>query len=109
MMEAKLGFEMRKLRLPLDAILPVRQVKDPQNGGTRYKTILASLKEVGLVEPLVVHPQKDAPGKYLLLDGHFRYHALKEMGQTEADCIVSTDDEGFTYNARVNRLNPMSH
>lgn len=107
MSEAKLGFEMRKVRLALEAILPVRQVKDPNESGPRYKTIRASIKEVGLVEPLVVHPTKGAAGKYLLLDGHFRYFALKELGQTEADCILSTDDEGFTYNARVNRLNPI--
>ncbi len=107
MSEPKLGFEMRKLRLPLDAILPVRQVKDLQNCGVRYKTILTTIKEAGLIEPLVVHPHKDGTGKYLLLDGHFRYFALKELGEVEADCIVSTDDEAFTYNARVNRLNPV--
>jgi hypothetical protein len=36
-----------------------------------------------------------------------RYHALKELGQTEADCLISTEDESYTYNARVNRLNPI--
>ena len=61
-----------------------------------------------MIEPLVVHPQKGAPGKYLLLDGHLRHFALKELGETEADCIVARDDECFTYNARVNRLNPIA-
>jgi RNA polymerase sigma factor (sigma-70 family) len=56
----------------------------------------------------VVHPQKDAAGKYFLLDGHLRLVALRELGETEADCIVANDDESFTYNARVNRLNPIS-
>ncbi len=107
MSDAKIGFEMQKLSLALDAILPVRKIKEPQESGTRYKAILASIKEVGLVEPLMVHPAKEASGKYLLLDGHFRYFALKELGITSADCIVSIDDEGFTYNARVNRLNPI--
>jgi hypothetical protein len=69
--------------------------------------ILVSLKEVGLVEPLVVHPQKGVPGKYLLLDGHLRFFALKELGQTSADCIVANDDECFTYNARISRLPPI--
>ncbi|MCI0541071.1 MAG: hypothetical protein L0Z50_38200 [Verrucomicrobiales bacterium] len=62
---------------------------------------------MGLVEPLVVYPQKDGPGKFMLLDGHLRYFALKELGETSADCIVSTDDEGFTYNARISRLAPI--
>jgi ParB-like chromosome segregation protein Spo0J len=41
---------------------------------------------------------------YLLLDGHMRIQAMRELGATEVNCIVSIDDEGFTYNKRVNRL-----
>jgi hypothetical protein len=29
------------------------------------------------------------------------------LGETEADCLISTQDESYTYNARVNRLNPI--
>lgn len=107
MNELKLGFEMRRIRLPLSAILPLRQVKDSQKKVTRYKTIVASIKAVGLLEPLVVYPQKDGQGTYVLVEGNVRYAALKDLGETEADCIISTDDESFTYNARVNRLNPI--
>jgi ParB-like chromosome segregation protein Spo0J len=108
MSDMKIGFEMRKIRVPLADILPVRQVKDPQKNIRRYRTIRESIREVGLIEPLVVHPQKGAPGKYLLLDGHLRCVALQELGETEADCIIASDDESFTYNARVNRLNPIA-
>ena len=107
MSDAKIGFEMRKIRLSLADILPVRQIKDPQKNIRRYKTIRASIKEVGLVEPLMVHPQKGGAGTYLLLDGHLRYFALKELGETEADCIIANDDESFTYNARISRLAPI--
>ncbi|HEY5297275.1 MAG TPA: plasmid partitioning protein RepB C-terminal domain-containing protein [Verrucomicrobiae bacterium] len=107
MNEMKIGFEMRKIRLALVDISPMRQIKDLHKGIMRYKKILASIKEVGLVEPLVVYPQKDAPGKYLLKNGHLRYVALKELGETSADCIIATDDECYTYNARVSRLPPI--
>ena len=103
----KLGFEKRRLTLPLAAILPLRQVKDPVQNIRRYRTILSSIREVGLVEPLMVHPQAGANDTYLLLDGHLRFHALKELGATEVECLVATDDEGFTYNARINRLAPI--
>jgi ParB/RepB/Spo0J family partition protein len=99
---------MRRVRIALADILPVRHVKDPQDNIKRYRTIRASIKEVGLIEPLVVYPQKGAPGKYLLLDGHLRHYALKDLGRTEAECIIASDDESFTYNARVNRLNPIA-
>jgi ParB-like chromosome segregation protein Spo0J len=107
MSDLKLGFEMKKVRLPLSDVLPVRQIKEPHNI-KRYRTIRASIKEVGLIEPLAVFPQRESPGKYLLLEGHLRLVALKELGETEADCIVATEDESFTYNARVNRLNPIA-
>jgi ParB-like chromosome segregation protein Spo0J len=107
MTDIRVGFEMRKIRLSLAVILPVRQIKDPQKNIRRYRTIRASIKEVGLIEPLMVHPQKDGSGTYLLLDGHLRYFALKELGDTEADCIIANDDESFTYNARISRLAPI--
>ena len=72
MTDVKIGFEMQKIRLSLAVILPVRQLKDPQKNIRRYQKIRASIKEAGLVEPLVVHPQKDTSGTYLLLDGHLR-------------------------------------
>ena len=108
MSNLKIGFEMRKIVVPLSDILPVRRVNDPQSNIRRYRTIRASIKEVGLIEPLVVYPQKGSPGKYLLLDGHLRHFALKDLGIMAAECIVARDDECFTYNARVNRLNPIS-
>jgi hypothetical protein len=108
MNDPKLTFEMKKIQLALADLLPVRLIKDPQNNIKRYRTIRASIKEVGLIEPLVVYPQKGTAGKYLLLDGHLRVFALKELGKTEAECIIAIDDECFTYNARVNRLNPIA-
>jgi ParB/RepB/Spo0J family partition protein len=104
MSNAKIGFAMKKIRLPLENILPVRQITEAQKKANRYETILASLKVVGLVEPLVVFPQKGQPGKYMLVNGHMRYYAMKELGMTSADCIIANDDEGFTYNARISRL-----
>jgi hypothetical protein len=104
MSDAKVGFTMKKTRLLLEDILPVRQTTEAKKSANRYETILASLKVVGLVEPLVVYPQKDQPGKFILVNGHMRYCAMKELGMTAADCIIAKDDESFTYNARISRL-----
>ena len=41
---------------------------------------------------------------YILLDGHLRLEVLKELGHTSARCLVSTDDEAYTYNKRVSKL-----
>ena len=107
MSEMKIGFEMRKIRLALEDILPMRLVKAEEKDTYRFKAIIGSIPEVGLVEPLVVYPQKDAPGKYMLKNGHLRYFALKDLGKSEADCLIATDDECYTYNARISRLPPI--
>jgi hypothetical protein len=100
----KVAFELTPLRLQITQILPIRKIDDPAKQFTRYSAILTSIKEVGMIEPLMVYPQKGAPNTYLLMDGHLRLHPLKTLGHAEADCLVSTDDEGFTYNARINRI-----
>lgn len=102
----KIGFELQKIELPLDVLLPIRSVKSPHNL-TRYETIVKSIPQVGLIEPLMVFPLHDKPGFYLLVDGHLRFLALKQLGKTTAECIITKDDECFTYNARVSRLQPI--
>ena len=104
MSTASLGFELKQITLALDSILPSRPLEGPGKHTRRYPTILASVREIGLVEPLMVYRRKET---YILVDGHQRYKALKETGATHAECIVSTDDEAFTYNARISRLAPI--
>jgi ParB-like nuclease domain len=70
----------------------------------KYAQIATSMHELGIIEPPVVARDQTHPGKYLLLDGHSRIEVLKDKGQTEVTCLISTDDEAFTYNKRVNRL-----
>lgn len=102
-----IGFEKRRIILPLDRILPVRIIKDPDKTMTRYQIIVASIREIGVVEPLMVYPQKGNEGFYLLMDGHYRLHALRELGIPEVECLISLEDESFTYNARISRLPPI--
>ena len=68
----KIAFELRKIQVPIGDLLPLRKINDPVNTIKRYKAILVSLKEVALIEPLMVYPQTDMPGKYLILAGHLR-------------------------------------
>jgi len=53
---------MKTIRLLLENILPVRQITESAQKSQRYETILASLKVVGLVEPLVVFRKKASRG-----------------------------------------------
>jgi len=93
--------------LSLDLLLPLRKLPAAIRNSEKYKCILASIKEVGLIEPLIVYPQKGTPNQYLLLDGTIRLDILKALGETEAFCLKATDDEAFTYNHKVNQLSPI--
>jgi len=99
-----MGFEQKGLRLLIADIQPLRLIGDAVIGSAKYAQIVASMREVGIIEPLVVARDRVGDGKFLLLDGHLRLAVLKNMGETEVDCLISTDDEAFTYNRRVNRL-----
>jgi RepB plasmid partitioning protein/ParB-like nuclease domain len=100
----KMAFEGAELRVAIAHIQPLKLVSSAIKKTPKYVQIAASIREVGIVEPPVVARDHSEPGKYLLLDGHLRIDVLKDMGQTDVTCIVSTDDEAFTYNKRVNRL-----
>lgn len=99
----KISFGKERLRLPLDKILPVRVIKDPEKSVSRYQSIVSSIRDIGVIEPLMVYPQKGNEGCYLLMDGHLRLHALRELGIPEVDCLVTFDDESFTYNEEDQR------
>jgi transposase len=99
-----LGFDPNAILVPLDKLLPSRKIAIGLLQSRKYRQILASIREVGVIEPLSVIPADAAAGSYLLLDGHVRVVAMRELGYTEASCLIATDDEGYTYNTRINRV-----
>ena len=90
--------------IALGDLSPLRPVTDAVRRTRKYSQIVASVREIGMVEPLMVARDRKTPGKYLVLDGHLRLEVLKELGEEEALCLVAADDEAYTYNNRINRL-----
>jgi hypothetical protein len=103
--KVRMAFEPRGIVLPLEKILPRKQIRESSKYTARYQRIVASIKVVGIVEPLIVFPHNKRKGEYLLLDGHLRLEALKELGESETFCLIATDDEAFTYNHHVCVMN----
>jgi hypothetical protein len=99
-----LGFEPDCVVVPVSKMLPVKSLRKSVKDSQKYRQIAASIMEIGLVELPVVARHNDPPDSYLLLDGHLRVEILKDMGRTEVECLISTDDEGYTYNKRISRL-----
>lgn len=53
--------------------------------------IADSIREHGIVEPLIVRPHKDRDGDYEILMGHRRFVAAREAGKLTVPCVVRED------------------
>jgi ParB-like chromosome segregation protein Spo0J len=100
----KIAFQRSVITLPLTAILPRKKMGESVKRSVKYRRIAASIAEVGIIEPIVVTRVKGQSDSYMLLDGHVRLEIIQKHGVTSVDCLVASDDEGFTYNKRVNHL-----
>lgn len=99
-----LGFDLETWQIPLEELLPSKKVPDGVMTTRKFRQIVSSIREIGLIEPLsVIKPDENASG-FLLLDGNLRVLALKELGQDTAPCLIAKDFETYTYNHRINRL-----
>jgi len=103
MSQIALGFIPHPTSITFDKLLPSRKLPENVAASKKYKQIIESLRSVGLIEPLIISPLA-TDGTHVLLDGHTRLLAMKELGLTESLCLISTDDETYTYNNRINRL-----
>ena len=90
--------------LPVAALLLLKKVDEPIKLSSKYLQIARSVAEIGIIEPLVVARHRDNSGRFLLLDGHIRHAVLMGLGVAEVRCLVSLDDEGYTFNKRISRL-----
>lgn len=100
----KLSFQDETKRILLSDLIPLKALRPGVKESKKYAQIMSSVRAIGLVEAPVVAPNPNQSGKFLLLDGHLRIEALRDLGVIEVECIVSMDDESYTYNKRINRL-----
>ena len=86
------------LDIPIVKLIP----RNVRTVGTKVRQrIEASLRAVGLIEPLIVYPLGD---NYEILDGGLRYQILLEMGVETVPCLIGQQREAFTGNRMVNQL-----
>lgn len=84
MTHVPLGFVPEPLAVPLDKILCTRKAPSGLAVSRKFRQIRSSIEEVGLIEPLSVTPADQRLGQHILLDGHMRIIALRELGYHEA-------------------------
>jgi RepB plasmid partitioning protein/ParB/Sulfiredoxin domain len=100
----KLAFERESVVVAIRNLVPLRALRPGTKETKKYSQIVRSIRAIGLVEPPVVAPDPNQPDNYFLLDGQLRVEVLRDLGVAEVECIISTDDETYTYNRKVNRI-----
>ncbi len=97
------------IRIPLDKLLP-----HPENPNkmakANFEKLKRHIKQSHNYEPLIVrkHPDPDLSGNdsFQIINGHHRADALKQIGETFADCVEwdIDDDAARLLLATLNRL-----
>jgi hypothetical protein len=100
----KLAFQTEVIEVSTDDIQYSKPIKASIKKTAKYRQVHTSISEVGIVEHLIIYRLNGRGEKFLLLDGHLRLEVLKSLGHKKVNCIVATDDEGFTYNHKISRL-----
>ncbi len=79
------------------------------------KTLAQSIKEVGLLHPLIVRHHAEESGKYSIIAGERRWQAMKRLGMENAPCLLvsaggdspEADVLGVVENHHRKALTPM--
>ena len=94
-------------QIPCDQLHPYHNHKFELYSGERLEDMVASIKENGVLSPIIVQPIEDG---YEILIGHNRWNASKLAGLPTVPAIVKsglTEEEART-SASVNKL-PLLH
>lgn len=87
--------------IPLDHIEP-----NPEQPRTEFgdlTELTESIREKGVLEPLLVKPRPD--GTYMIIAGERRWRSSKLAGLTEVPCIeIDTDEQGIAEIALIENL-----
>jgi ParB-like chromosome segregation protein Spo0J len=70
----------------------------------KYKKIVSSINNIGMIEPLSVYREGD---HHILMDGYLRLKAAEELKIKELPCFIYQGRDSYTFNAMRNELSPL--
>ncbi len=91
--------------IPVDAIRPNTWQPRTAFDEGELDELVDSIREIGVLQPIVVRPDKDGSGTYELIMGERRWRAAREAGLVAIPSIVrSTDDSDMLRDALLENL-----
>ncbi len=103
----------RFAELPLDAIRPNSRQPRTVFDEDALEELAGSIREIGVLQPVVVRPDRDRPDSYELILGERGWRASERAGMTTVPAIVrETDDadllrDALLENLHRSQLNPL--
>jgi ParB-like chromosome segregation protein Spo0J len=94
------GEPVRGVDVPIVKLVPRSERKTSKKYRLRIE---ASIRAVGLIEPLLVYPLGD---DFEILDGCLRYRILLDMGVETVPCLIAEQRESYTPMRMVSHLSP---
>jgi len=93
------------IRIPLEKLLPHPENPNRMSKQT-FEKLKTHIKQTGNCEPLIVRKHPEIENHFEIINGHHRADALRQIGETFADCVVWNvdDDQARVLLATLNRL-----
>ncbi len=81
------------IQIALSDLIPTPDNPRKLNDDEAMRSLTASIKSLGVLQPVLCRPYQKKPGKYDLRAGHRRLHAAKAAGLMEIPAIVRDMDD----------------
>lgn len=81
------------MSLPIDKIDLFPNSPFKVYNGKKKEQLVESIRDSGIMFPIIVIPNKESRGRYTILSGSNRLDAAQQLGHTEINAIVRTDIE----------------
>jgi ParB family chromosome partitioning protein len=77
--------------LPTDHIVEEESSEFTPLAGNDFLKLFNSIKEAGILQPLIVYPSNNGDNRYIIHAGYNRLRAARELGLKEVPCLVVED------------------
>jgi ParB family chromosome partitioning protein len=102
-----LSNENKVLQIPIENLIPFHNHKFRLYEGEQFLDMVGSIRENGVITPIIVRPLAETPGEYEILAGHNRTNAARSAGLSAVPAIVKenlTDEEAEIYVVETNLI-----
>ena len=98
----------RTFNYDIDRMTPMPESPFSFRNDDSFRNLVESIRQYGLLEPIVVIPHREYSGRYEIVSGVRRWMACKELDCTNISCIVAdnmTRDEAIIFMVDANLCN----